>query len=342
MITVKFRSYISLALLALGSSFPALSQTVLDVSVWVPAAHPLVAEMTVPYCREIEAVTQSRVSCRILSKPVASPSGTFDAIRDGTADVSFIVHGYTPGRFVLAEAVELPFMADSAEVMSVAYQRVYDRMLSRFEEHKGTVTLGVFTHGPGQVYNTRRPLAAIKDFEGLKLRIASGVVSDVTKAVGATAVLKPASESYELISSGTVDGTMLPKESPVGLNLMRLIKYVTYIPGGLYNVSFAMIANPRKWNQISQADRDAISRISGEALARRFGKAWDAADLKGVKAVADNNVQVVNASPQLVADIKSRTGGLEQAWIDKAKAKGADGKAILEALRGEIASLQKR
>ena len=135
---------------------------------------------------------------------------------------------------------------------------------------------------------------------------------------------------------------MLPKESPVGLNLMRVIKHVTYVPGGLYNVSFALIANPAKWAQISQADRDAIARISGEALARRFGRAWDAADSCGQKAVAENNIQVVNASPQLVADIKARTAGLEPAWVEKVKSRGADGKAILEALRSEITVLLRR
>lgn len=337
-----FRALIAVIGASLLAAAPAASQTILDLSSWVPASHPLVAEMTVPYCKEIEAVTQGRVSCRMLAKPVANPPGTFDAIRDGVADISFMVHGYTPGRFPLAEAVELPFMADSAEVMSVAYQRIYERLLSRYDEHKGVLTLGVFTHGPGQVYNSRRPVVAIKDFEGLKLRIASGVVSDVTRAVGATAVLKPASESYELISSGIVDGTMLPKESPVGLNLMRVIKHVTYVPGGLYNVSFALIANPAKWLQISQADRDAIARISGEALASRFGRAWDAADGRGQKAVAENNIQVVNASPQLVTDLKARTAGLEQAWVEKVKSKGADGKAILEALRSEITVLQRK
>lgn len=325
----------------LACATPAMSQVVLDLSSWVPAAHPLVAEMTLPYCKDIEAVTQGRVTCRVLPKAASSPPGTFDAIRDGVADISFIVQGYTPGRFPLAEAAELPFMADSAEVMSVTYQRIYERQLSKFDEHKGVITLAVFTHGPGQVYNSRRAITTLKDFEGLKLRLAGGVASDVAKAVGASAVLKPASESYELISAGVVDGTMLPKESPVGLNLMRAIRHATYVPGGLYNVSFALIANPAKWAQISPSDRNAIAKISGEALARRFGKAWDAADARGQRAVSENNIQVVNASPQLVADIKARTTGLEQAWVDKVKAKGADGKAIIEALRGEIATLQK-
>jgi hypothetical protein len=50
----------------------------------------------------------------------------------------------------------------------------------------------------------------------------------------------------------------------------------------------------------------------------------------------------VAASPQFVAEIKDKTGPLEKAWVDKAKAKGVDGQAALDALRSEIAALGKK
>jgi len=54
---------------------------------------------------------------------------------------------------------------------------------------------------------------------------------------------------------GLRNGVFFPKESPASFKLVPLIKYITYVPGGLYNVAFAMIANPAKWGQISEADR---------------------------------------------------------------------------------------
>ena len=50
----------------------------------------------------------------------------------------------------------------------------------------------------------------------------------------------------------------------------------------------------------------------------------------------DAGIPIVTASPQFVAEIKSRTDGLEKAWVDKAKAKGVDGAAVLRAVRAEI------
>jgi TRAP-type C4-dicarboxylate transport system substrate-binding protein len=232
-------------------------------------------------------------------------------------------------------------MGDTSEAMSVAYQRVHDKMLAKFDEYKGVKVLAVFTHGPGQIYNTKRPVTSLKDLESLKIRVGGGLVNEIAKVLGTVPMLKPAPESYELLSQGVADGLFFPKESPVSFKLVPLIKHVTYIPGGLYNTSFAHVMNEAKWKQISEADRAAITKLSGEALARRTGKAWDAADARGEKAVRDAKIPVVTADAKFIAEIKERVSGLEKAWIDRAKAKGADGKAIMAALRAELASAKK-
>jgi TRAP-type transport system periplasmic protein len=321
---------------------PGLAQTVLNVNTWVPPSHLLVADVTMPLCKDMEQATQGRVKCNLLPKAVVAAPQTLDAVRDGLADLSFIVHGYTPGRFVLTDVAEFPFMGDTSEVVSVAYQRTHDKVLAKHDEHKGVHVLAVFTHGPGQIYNTKRPVASLKDLEGLKIRVGGGLVNDVAKALGTVPMLKPAPESYELLSQGVADGLFFPKESPLSFKLVPLIKHVTYVPGGLYNVTFALVMNPAKWSQISEADRAAINKLSGEALARRAGQAWDAVDAKGEKAVRDANIPVVIANDQFVAEIKSKTAGLEQAWFDKVKAKGVDGAAALAALRRDIAAAGKK
>jgi hypothetical protein len=47
------------------------------------------------------------------------------------------------------------------------------------------------------------------------------------------------------------------------------------------------------------------------------------------------------ADKGFVADIKAKTEPLEKAWIEKVKAKGIDGAALLKSLRDEIARLSK-
>ena len=330
--------------IALGLSLiaPAASaQVTLNVNTWVPPSHLLVADVVMPFCKDVEGATQGRVKCNLLTKSVVAAPQTFDAVKDGLADISFIVPGYTPGRFVLADAPEFPFMGDTSEALSVAYQRVYEKMLAKHDEFKGVHVLAVFTHGPGQIYNTKRAVTSLKDLDGLKIRVGGGLVNEVAKVLGTVPMLKPAPESYELMSQGVADGVFFPKESPLSFKLVPLIKHITYVPGGLYNTSFAHIVNETKWKQISDADRAAITKLSGVELARRTGKAWDATDAKGEKAVRDANIPIVTADAKFVAEIKDKTSGLEKAWFERAKAKGVDGSAVLAAIRAELASASK-
>ena len=333
-----FAASVLTAALAAGAG-GAAAQITLNASSWVPPSHLLTVAM-MEFCKDVEKDTSGRVKCNLLAKAPVSATQTFDGVRDGLMDLSFTVPGYTPGRFPLSEVGEFPFLGNTSTANSVAYQRIYDRHLKKHDEYKGVVTLGVFTHGPGQIFNTKRPITSLKDLEGMKIRVGGGVVNEVAKALGTVPMLKPAPESYELLSQGVADGLFFPKESALSFKLVPLIKHVTYVPDGLYNVTFMLMMNPAKFNSIPAADRAVIEKYSGEHFARRAGKAWDDVDAKSEAAVREANIPVVTASPAFIAEIKGKTDGLEKAWIEKVKARGVDGAAVMADLRKEIAAFK--
>jgi TRAP-type C4-dicarboxylate transport system substrate-binding protein len=114
----------------------------------------------------------------------------------------------------------------------------------------------------------------------------------MARALGASAFVKPAPESYELLSSGVADGTFFPLESIVSFKLGSVIKYATLFPGGFYGSAFGFFMNEDKWNQLSKADQDAITSVSGESLARLAGKAWDAADAEALAEMKRIGIQI--------------------------------------------------
>jgi TRAP-type C4-dicarboxylate transport system substrate-binding protein len=324
--------------LLLSAAGIASAQVTLTTSTWVPLDHAITSSQT-QWCEEVAKATSSRVKCNLLAKPVSPPGKTFDAVRDGLADVSFDVHGYTPGRFKFTEMVELPFMGDSAEATSVAYQKVYDKYLAKLDEHKGLKVLAVFTHGPGHVLNIKHPINKLADFDGLKIRVGGGMVNEIGKVMGINVTLKPAPQSYELLSSGVMDGVFFPAESVASFRLEKLIKYRTSFPGGLYNTSFAMVMNPATWAKIPKQDQDAITKITGEYLAKMVGRAWDQADRKGIAVMQANNVEVVNANKAFTDEVKAKTSALENKWISEAKSRGLDNPAqVLKEYRALIAA----
>lgn len=323
------------ALLGLVAAAPAAAQTTLTLSSWVPPGHSVTLTL-IEWGKQVEKATGGRIKANMLPKPVVAAPGTVDAVRDGLVDVSFISHGYTPGRFVLTKIAEFPFLGDSAETNSVAYERIYNSYLAKAGEHKGIKVLTVFTHGPGWMFTTRKAIVRLADVADLKIRVGGGVVTDVAKAIGANALLKPAPESYELLSNGVADGTFFPSEAIVSFKLDKVIRYATRIPGGLYNTSFAALMNEERFNKLSRADRDAIVSLSGERLARMLGNTWDAADQAGTDAMKASGIQVTAAGPALVKEIHAKTDGLEQAWYQQARAKGVDGARAIAEFRAEI------
>lgn len=312
----------------------------LRASSWLPPSHPL-SQSQARWCEEAAKATSGRVRCSPLPRPVSAPPGTFDAVRDGVADLSFSVHGYTPGRYPLTQLAELPFSGDSAEVASVAYQRVYARHLAALNEHRGLKVIAVFTHGPGQILNARRPIASLADMAGLRFRVDGGSVNDIGKSIGATVVMKPASEALELLASGAVDGTFSPAESVSSLRLEKAIRHRTSIPGGLYNTSFAFVMNQATWDRIPKNDQAAIERLSGEYAARLFGRAWDQADRRGIAMMQATGVRTTVAARSFVDELRTRVAPLERKWIADARSRGVvNAEQVVREFRGEIARLQ--
>ncbi len=319
------------------AAWQAGADVTLTASTWVPPTHTLSVRLGM-WCDEVAKATAARVKCSMLPKPVSAPPATFDSIRDGLADISFGVPGYTPGRFVFPQIAELPFSGDSAESMSVAYQRIHDRHFAKFNEHKGLKVIAVFTHGAGNVYNIKHPINTIADLQGLKFRVGGGIVNEIGKALGANVTVKPATESYELLSTGVMDGVFFPAETIASLRLDKVVKYATLFPGGLYNTSFALVMNGDTWKRIPKADQDIVAKLSGEHAARLFGRGWDEADKRGKDAMLVAKVQAVTASKEMVAAVKAKTSLVDDKWFTDAKAKGlANPAQVLEELRAEVA-----
>jgi TRAP-type C4-dicarboxylate transport system substrate-binding protein len=333
---MKSRPLFSIALsTTLLASGLASAQPVLSASSWVPPTHTLsVAQKT--WCDALEKESSGRMKCNILPKAVAAAPGTFDAVRDGLADISFTVDGYTPGRFINTQVAEFPFLGDSSLPTSVAYQRIYQKHFAPLGEHRGVKVLGVFTHGPGVIFNSKQPVTTAADAAKLKFRIGGGNINELSKLMGFNTTLKPAPESFELLSTGVMDGTFFPDESIVSFRL-SMIKHATTFPGGLYNTSFVFMMNPAKYNALSAQDKAVVDKLSGEYAARTFGEGWDKVDAASREVQKTQGVVRVQADPSFIQAVAAKQAELEDRWAAAAAAKGLkDPKAVLAEFREEI------
>jgi TRAP-type transport system periplasmic protein len=335
---MKF-SQIAVATAFAATSSLGFGQTVFTVSSWLAPTHT--ASMAQKeWCDLLEKESKGSMKCNILPKGVVAAPGTFDAVRDGLADISYTVDGYTPGRFVNTQVAEFPFLGNSAVVTSVAYQHIYSKYFAPLGEHKGVKVLGVFTHGPGIIFNSKKPVNSHADAASLKFRIGGGNINELSKAMGWNTTLKPAPEAFELLSTGVMDGTFFPDESINSFKL-NMIKHATTFPGGLYNTSFVFMMNQDKYSSLKADEKAVVDKISGETAARIFGAGWDRVDAASREVQKTQGVQRVEASNAFVNEIKAKQAALEDKWAAAAEAKGLkNAKAVLAEFRAEIAKLK--
>ena len=314
------RQFAALGAAALLAAPAAHAQTTLTVSQWLPAGHP-VHEVMQAWSQKVEQATQGRVKFKTLPQPVTNPPGHYNAVRDGLAEVAMTVIGYTPGRFPLSEIAELPLMGESAEANSVAFQQLAEKVPAVMAEYKDVKVLALFSHGPGIVFNTKKDIQTLADLQGLKFRVGGGVVNEVGKLLGAT-TLKPATESYELLSTGVMDGVWLPWEALVTYKLDKLVRHATVFPGGLYNSTFIVLMNRRAYEALGAADKAAIDQLSGVPYARELGRAFDRRDTEGKALAQGGGIRTSTAPAALVREVEARTASLGKRWADLARSRG--------------------
>lgn len=329
------------ALSFLGGS--AFAETVtIKYSNWMPTNHFLVADIYKPYFDEIEKATEGRVKIEMLPKVVGTAATQFDVVRDGLADMSYVTVSYTPGRFPNAEMGDLPLMGNNAETMAAAFWHHFKKWIEPSGEFKDVKVLSMWMITPLQPHTKTRPIRAVADFKGLKMRTINPNMTKALELAGGIPIHKSATEAFEMLSTGVIDGQITIPSTIPGFNQLDLLKYVTIIPGGMSNAANMMFINKDVWARISEEDRAAIEALSGEKLARSIGAAYLKADEAAYDIFRKAGYEIIEADDATVQELTELWKPVEEAWIKRAADAGVkDPAGQLAELRAEIAKGEK-
>lgn len=333
---------LGLSLAALTPLSMAHAQTdtqVIRFSNWLPPAHYIVKEMLEPWAERVNEATEGRVEIEFIN-PLGKPSAHLDLVRNGVVDMGMSVHSYTASRFPLIEFAELPFTVEDSGINSVAYWRTYDKFMKDANEHRGVKLLSLWTSPATVIFTNKDEITSLKDIENMKLRSPSPLFDDVGKVLGAVSVNANASDSYEMLSRGVIDGMYFQYDQMENFKLDKLIKSAVAAPGGLGKSSQYLMMNERKWNSLSEEDRAAIESVSGEFAAKEFGTKWNDSEVKAIKKLTENGLKTYRVQGEELKQLQEDLAFIEADWIEAAAKKNVDGKAALEYYRAQIEELK--
>ncbi|MCK4222367.1 MAG: C4-dicarboxylate ABC transporter substrate-binding protein, partial [Dehalococcoidia bacterium] len=124
------------------------------------------------------------------------------------------------------------------------------------------------------------PVRKMEDLAGLVIR-STGVGAKIIEALGAEGYGGSQGEAYELMSKGTVDGSLTPREVLKGWNQAEVVKYVTGCYDVGYTANMFVVMNKDKWDSLSSDMRDLFTEVSGEWI-EKHGKVWTYYDKVGI------------------------------------------------------------
>ena len=322
-----------LTCLVAGSTAAQDKPIELKFSSWVSAVHGHHTGVMVPWAKMVEEKSKGRLKITIYpGSTLGKAVDHFDMVKDGIADLGFTVPGYTPGRFPLISATELPLLFKSSRGGSLAVMSIFDKYFKN--ELKDVKVLWIWVHPPGHFHFAKKPVHKLEDLAGLKIRAATPMLTTMLKTLGALPVSIPAPDTYTALERGTVDGTIFPWEAISSFKLAEVLRH--HVEVGLYVAPLFTMMNQKKYDSLPPDLRKVIDDLSGSWGAEFNGKVWDQNELVGIEAVKKAGATIYKLPAEERDRWTAKLKPVEEDWVKTTEAKGLPGRQVLVDLREAI------
>lgn len=243
------------------------------------------------------------LNVRILPLSFLNSTQTYAGIRDGVADLGFVLAPLLPSEMPEAQLpINLAMLGNSGFAMAGAMTE-YLMTCQECQAEKlklNHVYLGSVAAGPYWILSTKK-ITNLDEVKGKKLRSGAAPWGRWAQDVGAVALSITPNEIFEAMSQGTLDGGILPISELTNLRLIDIAKHVTMgAPMGTYHGMEILNMNRNTWRSLTEAQRRAIidsAAVGSAVITLRF-----LGDVERNLAEArKKGIQIHQASPDLVA-----------------------------------------
>ncbi len=174
------------------------------------------------------------------------------------------------------------------------------------------VALSWYDAGARHFYNSVRPINALEDIKGLRIRVQeSQLMTEMVETLGAIPVPLVYSDVYSSLQRGMIDGAENNWPSYESTGHYEVAPYYTIDEHT--RVPELQLCSQVTWDKLSSEDQQIIRSCAREsALYER--ELWIQQEEKSQKIATDNGVQVVVLSPQEKARFQAAVKGIYEKY----------------------------
>lgn len=258
---------------------------------------------------KLEEYSDGDLTAKVYAMSLLSASEISGGVRDGLADVGYLLTAYFPAEYphinLLNESAMQVNLYDRDRLNGLgtyAFQGAITEFiffncpecLQELEAQNHVYTGNVASSGYGMVCN--EPVVEPEDMEGLRMRVAGSHWSRWASEFGGSSVSMTISEIREGLSQGVLDCTISSLPEITNLNLTEVVSDVTVdLPGGIYAGSSGASVNQDVWQTLSGDQRRAMLR-AGAYLTATTPWRYESTQERALDAVREQGGNIHTAS----------------------------------------------
>jgi TRAP-type transport system periplasmic protein len=258
-------------------------------------------------------------------------------VENGDIDIAYTVQGYTPGRFPRTTVGELPLIFQTAEEGTRGLWGLYAQGLLD-KEYDNLKVLAINTNVPVSVFGSSKTVATLRDFRGLRVRVASPTMGLALARLGAVSVGMPVNLIGESIANGMVDAIAFSwdaLETAPGVAGKLLVEQVkSTLDGEFGALAFMIVMNKKAYDEVPKELQAAIDQHSGASLSMAIAKDRDVNEAAAKKRLqADSRLTSASWSSEERAQMAKLVAPVIDQWKKSMAAQGVDGDKLLHRMQ---------
>jgi len=320
------------AALALFGSVAQAQDKTFKLALQNPKGHPLEIGAS-KFAELVAAKSGGKLKVNIF------PGGTLggdapnvSAAQGGTLELVLLNSGILASQVKDFEVYDFPFMFANAKEADAVVDGPFGQKLHAKLADKGLIGLAYFELGFRDLTNSKRPVNAVDDIAGLKLRVIPNAINiDWVKALGANPTPLAFPELYSALEQKAVDGQENPLSVILANKFFEVQKHLA-ITHHQYNPQ-SLIFSKKVWDGLSADEKKVLQDAAVEAAAyqRQVNRDKAAGDLEALKKAG---MQVTELSAAEQAKLREKLKPV----IDK---HGAAIAATVAEMQAELAKVRK-
>ena len=310
------------------------------ISASLPQVHFWVGKHMDPFADAIEKATNGEVSfTRFYAGELTGVGRELDALQGGAVDVAApLLAPYHEGAFPLSDVTQLPTLKTTAITQTKAF---LDLMASDVALKDGK-TFYQYEIAPKNIHAW--PVATTAAYainfakvkptsadalKGMPLRAGSALHTIFLEELGSTPVTMPSSGTYEALSRGTIEGTILSVADWKSYSLQDVLTYsITGVAVGHWGSYLAI--SDAGWSKLTPAQQETWVTVANE-IALKNAEMIEAQDKEvhdeALKSGKTEFQDVADIPADLRAKIEAASTATWKRWIEKTEAAGHPGRA---------------